>query len=215
MTKRQNKRNSVRRINPLMRRQAGVPRPRLSFDGQILNSTTYVGQTATNAAALVKERFWVSCHSGVGASRAAAGVTGLYNEYKFRFINVEWIPSISPASVDAGSRIHIAYIDNPEKMVNFEAAPSDINSINLVRSVKNCRTYNAWERFTYSVPLTYRRKLFDVDTNDASISVDDADRTAQGQIQIGVESVTPAAVLGTYRVSYGLELHGLTITQLT
>jgi len=197
-----------------MRRQPGIPRPRLSFDGQVLNSTNYNAQTITTLG-FGKDRFWASCHSSVGAASAAAGVTGLYNEYKYRYINVEWIPSISPASTDAGSRIHIAYIDNPEKMVNFEAAAANIATVNLVRSVKNCRTYNAWERFTYSVPLTYRRKLFDVDSNDATISVDDADRTAQGQIQIAVESISAAVVLGTYRVSYGLELHGLTITQTT
>ncbi len=202
----------ARKANPLMRRVPRVPRPKMSFDGQVLNSNLYQTQSIT-AANLGKDFFYVGCGSS-SVTKAATAITDRYNEYKFRNVTFEWIPSISPASADAGSRVHIAYVDNPEKMVAFEGLTA-ANALTAVRGVKNVKTFNAWERFSCSFPLTYRRKLFDVDTTTGVMTNDIADRVMQGQIQVVIESISAAVVLGTYKFTYGVELHGLTLTQLS
>lgn len=214
MTKRKVK-GRPRKANPLMRMVPRVPRPKVSFDGQVLNSNLYQGHSAV-ALGFGKDFFYV----GGGASsvsKAATQITDRYNEYKYRSVQFEWIPSISPASAEAGGRIHIAIVDNPEKMVAFEAAvPGTV--VNLIRGVKNVKTFNIWERFSCSFPLTYRRKLFDIDTTSGAMTADIADRTMQGQIQIAMETVGPTfalGTLGTYKFTYSMELHGLTLTQLT
>lgn len=205
---------SKRKANPLMRAVPRVARPKLSFDGQVLNSTLYLGSANTGVGSVGKDVIHVDCETGLGLTRAVGPMVILYNEYKFRSVTVEWIPSISPASVDAGSRVHIAYVDNPEKIVNFDALAA-AGAVQAVRSVKNCKTFNAWERYSYTVPLTYRRKLFDVDGTPAANTADVLDRICQGEIQVAIESITPSVVLGTYRITFNLELHGLAFTQTT
>jgi hypothetical protein len=152
-----------------------------------------------------------------GVAIASTGINGRYNEYKFRKLSVEWIPSISPASIEAGGRIHIAYIDNPEMMVQFEAQTLNVAKIGMVRSVKNVQSFNAWERFQYRVPLTYRRKVFNVDvTLPLGSGVDVHDRSTQGVVIIGMEYITPAAAPnGTFRTGYSLELKNLAINFTT
>lgn len=215
MTKNNNKRTNKgnRVINPTHKRIPRVPRPRLSFDGQVVNGTTYIPMTAS-VGGFSKDFHHISCDAVAGVARSVAAMINLYNRFKFRSVTLEWIPAISPAAIDAGSRVHISYVDNAEKTFNFDGLGAGIAAVNAVRSSRNARTYNAWERFTYNVPLAYNRKMWDVDANPVN-DILTLDRTCQGEIQVAVETITPAIFLGTYRISFSLELQGLTFGELT
>jgi hypothetical protein len=146
-----------------------------------------------------------------GVALGTTTISGRYNEYRYKSLRVEWIPSMSPASLEAGSRVHIAYIDNPEMMVQYEAQTLNLAKIGMVRSVKNVQSFNAWERFQFRVPLTYRKKVFNTDTTLALGSgVDVHERSTQGAVIIGIEGITPsAASYGTLRTGYVMELKNL------
>lgn len=200
--------------NPLSQPLAGPPRPKMKFDGSMITSPFYAGTSATVAGA-AKDYFFVDCSSTYGIARGVNGITNLYSEYKFFKAAVEYIPSIGPTSADAGGRIHVAYIDNPEKIANYANTLVAATWLGYVRSSPNVRSYNLWERFTYNVPLTYRRKTFDVNTSLGAYTTDDLDRSTQGAIIIAIETVTPVISVGTYHFTSTVMVSGLEYANTT
>ncbi len=223
MTNKRRNTFTKKRVNPTDRRVTRMKGPRANFDGSTVSCTSYFASPAA-AANLSKATITVDCDSatnilvtGGAASVLASGVLNLYSEYKYNKCSVEWIPSIGPVNADAGDRIHIAYIDNSEKMVTFQAATSAA-ALGLVRGCRNVRSFNAWERFTYNVPLTWRRKVFDTNVTVVPGTVDLYERSTQGMIIISIETNTAilaAGALGTFKVDSSIRVNQLNVNLTT
>ena len=221
MTKRtkSSARNPRRKSNPLYTGRGRVGRPRMKFDGQTITSTLFSSQSAVGAvtATLGSDYQIVDCSSGEAMNRAGSDVVKHYQDYKYTQAALEWLPSIGPASTDAGGRIYIAYIDNPELIVTFKAATA-VNQLPMVRNCANVRDFNMWERFTYHVPLTYRRKMFNVDPTVSTPGNEETDRAVQGLVIISYVSINNTAatgVLGQWRITSTTWLKGFTASILT
>lgn len=222
MTKRKQSRSSKsrrRQTNPLERAVVRPGRPRISFNGQDIYSTLFVLQSAVGSVTAKVGADWqsVDCSDGQGMNRAATDVVKHYQEYRYVNAHVEWVPFQSPASTEAGSTIYMAYIDNPELIVTFKAA-SDAVKLATVKNTANCKSFNAWERYNYTVPLTYRRKWFNVNPSIGTPSAEETDRSIQGLVIIGYSTISNtvgAGGLGQFRLTSTTRITGFTATTLT
>ncbi len=197
-----------RKSNPLYRQAAGPSRPRIGFDGNILQVTTFSATPTTGTDALGYQIYKVDADDNDSVGQDMSAVTGLYDTFKYLSCTFHYEPSTGPASTQAPARIHISYTDNPEKFNVFVAASNAVK-LSIARGLKNTRTYNAWERFTYPVPLTSRRKMFDVNQTD-DLNENTLDRSVQGFVMIVVESIgNNAASFGVWRIQSTCMLHGL------
>jgi hypothetical protein len=127
---------------------------------------------------------------------------------------ISWLPTIGPGQAGAGSRITAAYFDNPEVITNLTANASAA----LVAMVKGNRTavsWNAWEPYIFHVPLTYRRKMFDVNTTTVYTNVDANDRGVQGLVVVVTESINASENLGQIKVTSDVMVRGLSLTTPT
>lgn len=198
----------TRKSNPLERSQ-GIPRPILNFDGSMLSNSLYVDASNTTLG-VARDFHLVDCDGVYGIARNTGAMTQFYSEFKFMQVSLEWIPKLGPSATDAGGRIHIAYIDNPEKISTYANAAPGSTTLGYVRGSRNCKSYNLWERFTYNVPITFRKKMFDVNqTLSATTAVDEIERSVQGAIIIHIETVSAAIVAGTYHIRSKCVLRGM------
>lgn len=220
MTKSKSSKTTQKR-NPLHRKPI-VPRgPRVNFDGTILHGQNYTA-TSTSLVSVASILMPIECSNFTGGLapqliRAVAaelsGITTFYEEYKFNKLVCKWLPQISPGQAGGGSRITAAYYDNAEVISSLMGSASGA-LIPIVKSTRNAVSWNAWEQFTYNVPLTTRRKTFDVNTNSTYV-VDSVDRSTQGLVVVVVESINASENLGQMKLTYDLWLRGLTTTSLT
>jgi hypothetical protein len=216
INKNKNKNVSVARRDPMM---VGPRRPRMkvNFDGQFLNGTTYTATvfTALNSASGV---YFVDCANTARTGNTSNNqeqsiassfnaMTALYNEFVYRSLVCEWVPLVSPGVADGGSQCYVSYIDNAEDIERFVGATT-ASVIGAAKFGRNTKFFNAWERFTYTVPLTNRRKTFDVNQNNSYI-VDSTDRSVQGAVLFGANAISAAISLGSWRFRYIIELRGL------
>lgn len=202
------KRTTLMKKTP-MQQASRVPRPKLQFDGQMLHSMYYADAPGTSGQ-IATDYFTVDTASSKSVVSNITGVTGLYNTYVFEQVKVNWIPKISPGNNDAGTTVAVAYLDNVEK---FQAwiSMTDANRQTAIRLVKNVKFFNAWERVEVNIPLTRRRKWFDVNTN-RTINDSDLDRSTQGVIIVVVNSVSATlATCGTFVWHSSLRLNGLDV----
>ncbi len=221
MTKRTKPSNkmSKRKINPLYRAHVKPGRPRIAFNGQTISSVAFVDHSV-GAANVITDWHQVDCNSAEGINRAGTDVIKHYQEYKYLNAACEWIPKVGPAGSEAGSRISIAYIDNPELMNVFENAVA-ATRVTMIRSAATCKTFNVWERFTYRVPLTYRRKMFNVDPTVPAVgarSNEEFERATQGKVAVCIETVAAApgaGTLGQFRLTSTTLITGFTATTVT
>jgi len=211
MTKRTSKANALnkRKRNPMV---PSTPRNRnkFSFDGSNLHATLYIGASIT-AAGIGSDFQQVGTDSTFGASRVMNSMVRQYREYRYRKITVTWIPSIGPASADAGGRIFMAITNNPEQMNFFQVTATSAQRISFAKGARNATYFNAWERVAWNVPLAPRKPWYDVNTIEAAYDVNVFDRAVQGMIVQGYESVSAAVILGTWKITFDLELRGLDI----
>ncbi len=197
---------NTRKMNPLYRQIPRAPRPRIAFDGSTYSGLTYTTPGAAVGGVTILLT-WIDCSSN--GILAGNGPQGLYNEYKFIKASLDYIPTIGPTSAEAGDQITVAYIDNPERMRVYVTATS-ATQISYIRGIKNARTYNAWERFTYNVPLTNRRKIFDVDQTNNHANDDTLDRSTQGLVAVCIVTATSTSPSPGYFVGRGtVQLSGL------
>lgn len=205
------------RINVVTNPPIVNPRPRVNFDGQYLNgSQIFIRElTAANVASHI---FLADCSnvfstggSGVveGIARQLSGVTGLYQEFRFIKIQMSWIPHVSPGSSDGGSPMYIGWIDNPEIMVTACLA-SPLSVLAGVKALRTMKTFNSWQPFVYNVPLSRRLPWFNVNTNEVINDSNIFERSTQGAVVTGAESISAVADLGSWRVTYTVQLKGLT-----
>ncbi len=222
MTKRKQSKgakSSRRRPNPLERNMVKPGRPRIGFNGQDLNTVQYLPNSAIGSVTNRVGADWhaIDCSSTEGLNRAGGDVIKHYQEYKYASAALEWISATGPSGTDAAASVFIAYIDNPELIVTFKAA-TDINKFTIVRNVANCRSFNAWERFTYRVPLSYRRKVFNVDPTISTPGNEETDRAIQGIVVVAYNSISntvAAQALGQFRGTATTRLFGFTASTLT
>ncbi len=205
-----------RRKNPLYR-SAGRSRPKIGFNGQLLSSTAYANQSATDASKQGADWFALDSSSGESIGRAGVDVYKHYEDFKFRSAQLEFQPSIGPAGTESGSKVYVAYIDNPELIVAFKAAAVAAKLI-IVKNVRNVKSFNAWERFTYRVPISYRRKWFNTNPTIGTPTAEETDRAIQGLVVIAYESVSASigsGGLGIWRLLSVMELRNFNATVLT
>lgn len=194
-------------------RGRGAPRNKLSFDGQIFRGINHFPIVTTGATNTVFTVHSIDVQSSANALVTNyAGMMNFYKEYKVQAITLEWIPAVAPGVADAGSEILIGTTWNPEQIVAYQAGVATPGTqIGIMRSDRTVKSFNAWERFTYTVPIHYRRKTFDVDVNPGSYltNVDIVDRTVQGALIVGAQSINPSVTLGHFLVRPVISLMGL------
>jgi len=211
-----------RKIDPLTVMR---PRPKINvkFDGQMLNGMGFSAPMVTiaNQAAAI---YYVDCSSVVGtnltlnsyiqsASADFNTISKYYNEYIYHSLRLDWLPYVSPGIADGGSQVYIDYIDNAEEMAALDGS-SATTIFNIAKSSRNMKFFNAWERFSYNVPLSRRRKTFDTNIN-TTYTVDIIDRSVQGCVCVGATSSSAAVSLGQWRFTYLMELRTLNLNITT
>lgn len=222
MTRNKNK-QIKKRENPLYNVRKRVPRPMANFDGSTLHGTHFATRDLT-AAFIASHNLVVDCGNSfvaVGGVKIAesigrdlTGITSKYQEYRYTSVTVRWIPHVGPGNLDAGASIYMAYVDNPEVMWNAKAGAS-ANDLVYAKSLRNLQTYNAWEGFTYKVPLTSRNKWFNVDLTPTYASPEAYARSVQGIVIAGMESLSAIVDLGVFHTTYDVELRGLSTSITT
>lgn len=214
MTKRTQKRGKQRRVNPMTPRSTRPPRNTFAFDGSQLTATIFV-PTSTTAATAGTDFQQLGCDAGVGITRGMTAMVRQYREYRFKKVAFQFIPNIGPSNADAGSRIYLMYTDNPEQGSSFMNSVAPLDTVAkrtaFVKGARNVFTFNAWERVTWNVPLTYRKKWFDVNTIDPASDTNAFDRAVQGFVGQAYESISAAVALGTMKITYTVELRGLDV----
>jgi hypothetical protein len=215
--KNKNKNKRPARVNPTARRPQRIPRPLASFDGSTLHGTHFATRDLT-VANQASHNLIIDCANNFGSvavskifegvGRDLTGITGKYQEYRYTSVTCKWLPHVAPGVADGGSSIVIGYIDNPELMLQ-RLASSAGNDIAAIKGTRNIATFNAWEGFTYYVPLSYRRKWFSVNTNTAYPDATAMDKDVQGMVVFGLESLSAAMDLGVMHTIYNVELRGL------
>ncbi len=206
-----------RRSNPLERSVGRVSRPVMKFDGQTIHASTFQTQAATDASKQGSDWLSIDCSNGEGINRAATEVIRHYQNYKYTQASIEWIPAIGPAATESGARVMLAYIDNPELIVTFKAA-SNAAKATLVTGMGNVKTFNAWERFTYKVPLTYRRKFWNINPTISSPGNEETERSIQGIVAVIYQSINAsvaAFALGQFRMVSNTWVSGFSAVTLT
>lgn len=223
MARKSNKTNNANRmtrgersVNPLYRTVQRRTTPKLNFDGLYLNFTQYFANITTlaNQASAIYTVDASSTNSVSTPSNTVqcpvtgyTGVTSVYNEYVYEKLAFHWQPFIGPGQAGAGSKLYISYFDNAEDMATLAAA-NTATVVAAAQGARNCVSWNAWEKFTFNVPLTKRRKSFDVNTTIAT-SADSYDRCMQGVVAFGINGVNAIEALGQMRITGVIKLIGL------
>lgn len=218
------KKADKRKINPLYRPKPRAMKMNVNFDGQYLNGThnyfnvttllnqaTHLlfvdgGTTSSVSGSITKESVPVNLD----------GIVAKYNDYVYESVSLEWMPFVAPGVADGGSQIMISYIDNPEQIVTVNNFATPASAVSMNALVRNMKTYNAWERFTYNVPLTRRNKEFNVNSTGTVVTdVNAVNRSVQGLVVITFQSPSASALLGNFRSRYRIKLLGLNYGQST
>lgn len=210
-----NRNPKSQRSNPAQIPRYVRPKVNLNFDGQTLRglqfspavttisnvagSIHFVDASSTTSTGVAANVYLQSC------SQTLAGVTKIYNEYKYKSLSFQWMPYVSPGVVEGGAQIYISYLDNPEAVSNAVLAPAT-DVFTAAKGARNMRCFNAWERYTYTVPLSSRRKSFDVNNILVTSVPDILDRSVQGAVVVGYNSPTAATSLGQWRITYDMDL---------
>jgi hypothetical protein len=192
-------------------------RPTVSFDGSVLTSNLFsvASDVVTeNSEFLGSDWHHIGCSDDWGITRALANITKFYGQYVVEQCTVHWIPQVGPSSSLASSKVHFSYIDNAERMNKFQTATGSSQQA-IKRSIalgcRNVFSFNAWERVSWNVPLTRRRKMFDVNTLDATTDIEEFERCVQGFIMCIYEATASGVSLGTFKIDFRVRFFGLDV----
>lgn len=220
MTKRQTQNRTRvrrRRPNPLVATPSRKARMRINFDGSVLNGNLFsvASQLVTEGSEVLgSDWHHIGTSDAWGITRALANITKFYGQYVVESCQLHWIPQVGPASALASNKVHFAYIDNAERMNLYQTA-SGVTQQATRRTIalgcKNTFSFNAWERVTWNVPLTRRRRVFDVNTIGATTAIEEFERCVQGFIMCIYEGTTSGVSLGTYKIDFRVRLLGLDV----
>lgn len=178
-----------RKVSPMEREQNRRTRPIVRFDGQNLTSRLFPLNLATNLLTGVGSQIFLGDCSNTltgavvtptfGLSQQLQAITTLYEDYMITSLNVQWFPAVSPADTGANARIYIAIDDNPEHITTY-ATGTVTNLVTRIKSDRNVKFFNAWERMNFNLPLpSKRQKKFGVNNNLLVTDNNDVNRTVQ------------------------------------
>lgn len=207
---RKNKRNN--NSNPLSQQQRQIRAPRLTVRGQITQNTMFQGNAPLSAMSSISTgdvgRMYDLSGAASTGTDAVSRVVGLYQSYKYLpGTTYTYVPAVG---VNTPGTVSIAYITNPEMIVNFrnlltQASPDLITYNTRVRSIANCKTGPVWQALTFSMDPLLRRPRFDVNNNIGTFPTpDDAakqamineyERSKQGSFLISITGAPPSTVL--------------------
>lgn len=207
-TKRNGSKNTKPRPSPIYQNRIRLMRPKVSFDGQTLNGTDII-TPITATANLAAQFFKVDCSNVGSVASVLSAITAFYSEYRFTSVKLHWMPSVAPGVAAAGGRLYLTSFTNPEQMTIIDAS-STATQVNLSKTTRDMKSWNAWERFTYNMPIFYRRKWFDVNTNITS-DINQYDRSVQSYILVGSDTIGATDTLGQFRIEFSIELRGLNV----
>jgi hypothetical protein len=125
-------------------------------------------------------------------------VSSFYKEYKVMTVRATWLPAVSPGDIGANARVYITHDTNPEH-IQTVIANSISQNLSVIKSDRNMRYFNAWERVTFTFQIPLRRKMFDQNTNCAINDVNVVNRSLQGLFVTGCDGgpvAGPTAVGG-------------------
>lgn len=182
-------------------------RPNASFDGQTLQATTVTNTLGPAVANIAYLPITADADTAGSVMAGYSSITSLYSEYKLNWIKFHWLPAVSPGVAAAGGRIYAYTETNPERMVTLLTG-SATSAVALTKTARNMHSWNAWERYTYNVPIMMRHRWFDVNTNIA-YSADTADRSTQALISIGADTIGATDSLGQFQIEFSASLRGL------
>lgn len=208
---RKTKRNN--NTNPLTQQQRQVRPPRLSVRGQVTMNSMFQGNApiqglSTNGSGDVCRIFELTGAQGTGTD-AVAKVVGLYQSYKYLpGTSYTYVPAVG---VNTPGTISIAYITNPEMMVNFRNVLTSPNPdlaifATRVRSIANCKTGPVWQSLTLNMDPLLRRPRYDVNNttsatfptpDDAArqVAVNEYERAKQGSFILAITGAPANTVI--------------------
>jgi hypothetical protein len=208
---------NTRQTNPLAMTQRRVPRPVANFNGSTLHGMHFATRdlSAVNSAS---HNIVLDCGNTFstvaavkiveGLTRDLSGIPSRFLEYRITSVTMKWVPHVAPGVADAGSSITIGYIDNPEAMVARIAALAT-DDITVSKGLRNVQTFNAWQGFTYKVPVSFRRKWFSVNSNASYTLISEVAESVQGLVVWGIQTISAAVDVGAMHSVYNIELRGL------
>lgn len=198
-------------MNPLYRPTPRIPRPRAITNGNMFSARTYfTNETVAASPFISATNIWLDAGSSSSVLSGWQSVVALYAEYLVQKCTLQWMPFVAPGVADAGTKCHVAFFTNPEQMTSLSAA-SAATRLTAIKQNRNSVSWNAWERFSYRIPLNNRRKKFDVN-NTITRAEDTMDRSTQGLIAMAFEGITANAVIGQAITDVDVRLEGLTNT---
>jgi hypothetical protein len=183
-----------------------IPRPRISFNGHLLKGTATISAAITSSGEAFDYHF-VDCNVTWGISRAHTAISDSYQKYVYKSLVMEWLPAVGPADTGARTQYAMTYLDNAEMMFFIQNSATSATARSLILA-SNCKMWNAWERVTFRIPLTRRRKSFPVNTNYTPSELE-MERSTQGLVCMSAFNAPSNAVYGSYRFYYEIELSEL------
>lgn len=193
-------------MNPLTKPRIRQPRPKVTFDGTILNGN-FISPLRTAASNQAEFTSKLDTNGADSITTQWTGIINNYAQYRFLKCTARWLPAVGPGVAAAGGRGYVAYLMNPEHMTTWEAS-SLATKVSSITVMRNMRTFNVWEPFQYSVPMTMRRKMFDCnfgETSDANVY----DRSTQGMFVSAFETIGATDVIGKWIMEFTIECIGL------
>jgi hypothetical protein len=186
-----------------------IPRPRISFDGHILKGTATIAASITSSGEAFDYHL-LDCDGTYGISRAHTPISDSYQKYVYKSLVMEWLPAVGPADTGARTQFAMTYFDNAETMFFIQNTATSSTARSAILST-NCKMWNAWERISFRIPITRRRKSFPVNTNFTPTELE-MERSTQGMVCMSQFNAPSNAVYGSYRFYYEVELSELAST---
>lgn len=152
-------------------------------------------------------RSYIPGNGNAITNAAGPSVVSYYSTGKFLAgTRIRWEPSVS---FTTSGRVYVGFTDNPELMVNLNAAralyegtPTLANYTayaNAVKSLGTIQSFPVWQETDIVFPLETRRKRFDCNVTVDYGSTDVLDRSAQRAMYVAFDGgpATPTA-LGSF-----------------
>lgn len=177
----------------------------MSTDGALGTSTYY--------------RSYIPGNTNAVANGSGPSICSYYSTGKFiAGTRIRWEPSVS---FTTSGRVYVGFTDNPEIMVNINAArnvyiatPTLANYnayANAVKSLGSVQSFPVWQETDIALPLDTRRKRFDINTAVDYGSADVLDRSSQRVMYVAVDGgPATATLLGSFWYHDVVSVEGVT-----
>lgn len=206
MVKRPNRQSPVKGGVRRRRNTQPTMQPR-SQDGSIVKYSALGTGTVTDANGRVAAFRYYSGGSTVGV-RSLVGPTVCSNYSTFRFLpgsKSRWEPNVS---FTTPGRVYCAFITNPEVMATYLAAASALEQIAIILGQSNVQSFPVWQETEINVPMTMRRKRFDVNQTIGGV-VDAMDRSVQTMFVYCVEGGPVSTNVGGFWYHDVVDVEGM------